>query len=111
MIATIMITIMDTKIGTITITITTATTIVTITIDLTTAIANSRAIGTSITTTLSGNARDAIGTANGNRIFTKDSFLRPKCVEAFDLSRMIYSFAWALRLLDTATWSSAITFV
>jgi hypothetical protein len=24
---------------------------------------------------------------------------------------MIYSFAWALRLLDTATWSSAITFV
>ena len=97
MIATIMITIRDITTGTIT------TAIITITIDSMTTIAVRRAIGTGIITTLSENKRAAIGTANGSRIFTRDLFLRPKCGEAFDLSRTIYSFAWALRLRDTGT--------
>lgn len=99
MIATIMITIMDIKIGTITI----ATAIITIMIGSTTTIAKVHAIGINIITTLSESVRAAIGTANGSPTFTKDSFLRLKCVEAFDLSRMIYSFALAPRLRDTAT--------
>ena len=101
MIATIMITIMDIKIGTITITIGTA--IITITIDSTTTIANSPEIGISIITTLSESVRAAIGTANGSRTFTKGLFLRLKCGEAFGLSRTIYSSVLGPRLRDTAT--------
>jgi hypothetical protein len=104
MIAIIMITTMDITTGTIT------KSIITITNDSTTTIAKVRAIGMRIITTLSENTRAAIGTANGNRTFTKDSFLRLKCAEAFGLSRTIYSFVSDPRLRDTSTLSSAITF-
>ena len=103
MIATIMITIRDITTGTITIMIAIATAIITITIDSTTTIAKVREIGIRIITMLSMNARAAIGTGNGSRTFTKDSFLRLTCVEAFGLSRTIYSFALAPRLQDTGT--------